>query len=404
MAKPKKENTNAIEEGRDSLLIDIANSLNKDEDVAFFLDDQEDASQVTDFLSTGNVVLDLIISNRPNGGYPVGRITEITGLESCGKSLLSAHALAETQRRGGVAVYIDTEYAADPQFLQAIGVDTNKMLLIQKNTVEDIFDKIEEIVALVRKSTKDRLVTIVVDSVAAATTKAELATDNGKDGYATGKAIILSKVMRKLTEMIAKQRIVVIFVNQLRQKMGFVGFGDQFTTSGGKAIAYHSSVRLRMKSVGQIKIKDAVVGVRTKTIVVKNRMGPPAKSTEFNIFFDSGMDKYSNWVDELLELGILKNSTKKVEGEDGGKKKTKIQQEAEKKEAAKAKSLKFTIESSNREVIFERKDFVKLITDDQEAYNYLYGKLCDESIMKYKTSDTDMSDMVCTDDGSISDE
>ena len=242
MAKPKKENTNAIEEGRDSLLIDIANSLNKDEDVAFFLDDQEDASQVTDFLSTGNVVLDLIISNRPNGGYPVGRITEITGLESCGKSLLSAHALAETQRRGGVAVYIDTEYAADPQFLQAIGVDTNKMLLIQKNTVEDIFDKIEEIVALVRKSTKDRLVTIVVDSVAAATTKAELATDNGKDGYATGKAIILSKVMRKLTEMIAKQRIVVIFVNQLRQKMGFVGFGDQFCVD-----PYTTNIKIRYK-------------------------------------------------------------------------------------------------------------------------------------------------------------
>jgi hypothetical protein len=182
------------------------------------------------------------------------------------------------------------------------------------------------------------------------------------------------------------------------------GRNNHNTTSGGKAIAYHSSVRLRMKSVGQIKLKDAVVGVRTKTVVVKNRMGPPAKSTEFNIFFDSGMDKYSNWVDELLALGVLKNSTKKVDGEDGGKKKTKIQQEAEKKEAAKAKSLKFTIESSNREVIFDRKDFVKLITDDQEAYNYLYGKLCDESIMKYKTSDSDMSDMVCTDDGSISDE
>jgi recombination protein RecA len=171
-------------------------------------------------------LVDLTIANRPNGGLPVGRITELTGLEASGKSLMGAHLLAETQKKGGLAVFIDTETSVSTDFLTAIGVDVPKMLYINVDTVEDVFDKVEEIITLVRKSSKNRLVTILVDSVAAASTKKELASDHGADGYATGKAIAISKAMRKITGLIAKQRVCLCFTNQLRQKVGFVGLGD----------------------------------------------------------------------------------------------------------------------------------------------------------------------------------
>jgi hypothetical protein len=143
-----------------------------------------------------------------------------------GKSLMGAHLLAETQRKGGLAVFIDTESSVDRDFLTAIGVDTNKMMYLTLDTVEDIFDKIEEMIAMVRKANKNRLVTILVDSVAAASTKKEMASDHGADGYATGKAIAISKAMRMITGLISKQRICLVFTNQLRQKVGFVGLGD----------------------------------------------------------------------------------------------------------------------------------------------------------------------------------
>jgi recombination protein RecA len=229
-----KEKKKRIEHEISPVQDDLANSLketlnkeNKDNgQVAFFLTDSEDPSKITDWISTGEHLLDLAIGNRPNAGLPVGRITELTGLEASGKSLVAAHLLADTQKKGGVAVFIDTEYAVSPDFLSAIGVDVSKMLYINVNTVEDIFDNIETIVASVRKANKNRLVTIVVDSIAAASTKKEMASEHGADGYATGKAIAISKAMRKITELIARQRICLVFTNQLRQKIGFVGLGD----------------------------------------------------------------------------------------------------------------------------------------------------------------------------------
>ncbi len=195
--KKKKGSTHVTHEvasQRDELvesLADVLNKANKDAGkCAFFLDQKEDPSTITDWISTGCDILDLAISNRPHAGIPVGRITEITGLEASGKSLLSAHLLAETQKKGGLAVFIDTEQSVSHDFLSAIGVDVPKMLYVAAHTVEDIFEKIELLISQVRKSNKDRLVTIVVDSVAAASTKAELEADHGKDGYATGKAII----------------------------------------------------------------------------------------------------------------------------------------------------------------------------------------------------------------------
>ena len=293
------------------ILVDSLNKKNKDQKIAFFLDDDSDGAptNVNGWISTGAAMMDVAISNRPYGGIPVGRITEITGLEQSGKSLLSAHILAETQKQGGVAVLIDTETAVSREFFDAIGVDVSKLLYVSVDTVEDIFETIETIIEKVRTSEKDKLVTIVVDSVAAASTKKEMESDYDKDGYATDKAIIISKAMRKITNVIGRQKIAVIFTNQLSQKLG-VMFGDPWTTSGGKALAFHASVRLRLKNVGQIKTKiggtDKVVGISVRAQVVKNRLGPPLRSADFEIYFDRGIDNYGSWLTVLKDNKLVK--------------------------------------------------------------------------------------------------
>jgi recombination protein RecA len=402
MEKKKKTIEHEIAQTRDELAEALAESINKNSDgkVAFFLDAEDDPSQVTDWVSTGNSLVDLTISNRPNGGLPVGRITELTGLEASGKSLMGAHLLAETQRKGGLAVFIDTETSVSTDFLTAIGVDVPKMLYINVDTVEDVFDKVEEIIALVRKSNKNRLVTILVDSVAAASTKKELASDHGADGYATGKAIAISKAMRKVTGLIAKQRICLCFTNQLRQKVGFVGLGDPWTTSGGKAIAFHSSVRLRLQQMNQIKNPDKqTIGIRTKCKVVKNRMGPPMRSVEFDIYFDRGIDNFSNWLEHLIEWDIVTNA-KKVKGD---VKKTKKQLEEEKEEDKKAKSLQFIMPVEGKDpetVVFEKRDLPKLLKDRPECRDYLYSKLCENFVMKYKAPNSEIADDVEYDEAS----
>lgn len=232
MAKKKKEelpDTPTVSGNQDMLASILADSLNKTfkdyDKVAYSLDGSEETpTDLNDWVSTGSPTLDLALSNRPNGGYPVGRIIEIVGWEASGKSLLASHALAETQKLGGLATYIDTENALNVDFLQAIGVDVSKekFVYVQLETVEEVFEAMENIITKVRASNKKRLVTIVVDSVAGASTKAEIEGDYDKDGWSTGKAIIISKAMRKITNLIGKERILVIFTNQLRVKLGCV--------------------------------------------------------------------------------------------------------------------------------------------------------------------------------------
>lgn len=401
--KKKKNIETEIDSTRDELANSLAEQLNKSSDqgkIAFFLDAQDDPSQILDWVSTGNDVLDLAIANRAHGGVPGGRITELTGLEASGKSLLAAHLLATTQKNGGLAVFIDTEYAVSPEFLTAIGVDISKMLYINVTTVEDIFDNIESIVAQIRKLNKNRLVTIVVDSMAAASTRKEMASDHGADGYATGKAIAISKAMRKITELIAKQRIALVFTNQLRQKIGFVGLGDPWTTSGGKALAFHASLRVRLKAIGRITRADkSVIGIKTKCTIIKNRMGPPMRSVDFDIYFDRGIDNYGNWLDMLIGADIITNA-KKVKGTE---KKTKKQLEEEKEEDKKAKNLQFIMVVDGKEpeaVVFDKKNLPTLLIERPECKEYLYGKLCESYIMKYKTPNSEINEDVELDEGS----
>jgi len=324
-------------------------------------------------------MLDLAISNRPNGGFPVGRITEITGLEASGKSLLAAHALANTQKQGGMAVYIDTENAISREFLEAIGLDLQKLLYVPLETVEDIFEAIESIIASVRKSNKDRLVTIVVDSVMGASTKPEMEKEYDKDGYATQKAIILSKGMRKLTNMIGREKICLLFTNQLRTRLG-VSFGDPWTTSGGKAIPFHSSVRLRLKSIGQIKMKvkgiDQIIGIKTRAQVIKNRMGPPLKSIDYEIYFESGIDDFGGWLHVMKDHKIVKQA---------------------------GAWYTYTTDAGD-DVKFQSKDFEKLVTADDELRDEIYKKICDSYIFTYKPGEDIGIDDVSVDEEFVNEE
>ena len=358
---------------KDELAEVIASELNKQSkshQIAYFLDGVQDTpTDVTDWISTGSTILDLAVSNKPDGGLAAGRITEINGLEGSGKSLIGAHALAATQKKGGLAVYIDTESAVSSEFLQAIGIDTENMLYVHLETVEEIFDTIETIVTKIRESDKDKLVTILVDSLAAASTKVEMDADFDKDGWATAKAIVISKAMRKITQLIARQRVCLIFTNQLRQKLG-VMFGDPWTTSGGKALPFHSSTRIRLKNVGQIKdAKKNTIGIKIRAQVIKNRLGPPLRSADFSLYFDKGIDDFGSWLEVLKGHKLVKQA-----------------------------GAWYTLEDQDgKEHKFQSKDFGSLMADE-ETQKYVYDKICKASILKYDSEKLGIDDVTTTDE------
>ena len=353
---------------RDELVEMLANELNKaNKDggkIAYFLDEQENPAEISDWISTGSSILDLAISNRPHGGLPVGKMVELNGLEGTGKSLVSAHICAETQRKGGIAVVLDTENAAAPEFWKSLGVDLKNLLYVQTDTVEDIFEKMEQMIGVVRKSNKDRILTLIIDSVAAASTKAELESDHGKDGFATGKSIIISKAMRKITNMIGRQKVLTVFTNQLRQNLNAMAFGDKYVVSGGKALAYHCSVRVRLNNTGKLKKGEAIIGNECKAVVVKNRMGPPQRQASFDIYFDSGIADYNSWIKVLKENNIIKQ---------GG--------------------AYYTYKKDDGiEWKFQSKDFVETMQSDTSLKEEIYLKICDSVIMKYKDPNSQIVD------------
>ena len=364
---------------KDELAGIIADELNKQfkhQKVAFFLDEGSNPTDVTDFISTGSTMLDLAISNKPNGGVAVGKITELNGLEGSGKSLIGSHLLASTQKKDGIAVYIDTESAVSQEFLRAIGVDTSKMIYVHLETCEEIFDTIETIVTKIRESDKDKLVTILVDSLAAASTKVEMDADFDKDGWATAKAIIISKAMRKVTQMIARQKVALVFTNQLRQKLG-VMFGDPWTTSGGKALPFHSSTRVRFKNAGQIKDGNKVtIGIKIKGQVIKNRLGPPMRTVEFPLYFDKGIDDFGSWLTVMKEHKLLKS---------GGAWYTLQHADTETGELIK-------------EYKFLSKDFEKLMLENPELKEYCYGLICEACILKYDSKELGIDDVTETEE------
>ena len=358
---------------KDELAQALAENLNKNfknNRVAYFLDGSDSTpTDIKEFISTGSSILDLAISNRPNGGIAVGRITEINGLESSGKSLIGTHILAETQKKGGLAVYIDTETSVSREWLETIGIDVQNLLYLHVETVEDIFECIENIITKVRESDRDRLVTILVDSLAAVSTKVEMEADYDKDGWATSKAIVISKAMRKITQMVGRERVALVFTNQLRQKLG-VMFGDPWTTSGGKALPFHASTRIRLKNMGQIKdTKKNTLGMKARAQIIKNRLGPPLRHADFNLYFDSGIDDKGSWLQVMKDHKLVK-----VAG------------------------AWYTIQFEGKDIKFQSKDFKKVLEERPELEEYLYDKICEASILKYQTEELGIDDVEYTDE------
>lgn len=249
-----------------------------------------------ELLPSGSLSLDLALG----GGYPKGRIIEIYGPESSGKTTLALHAIAEIQKQGGQAAFIDAEHALDPAYAKKIGVDTANLFISQPDNGEQALEICE---TLVRSGAVDL---IVVDSVAALVPQAEIDGDMGESQMGL-QARLMSQAMRKLTGIISKSKATVIFINQIRMKIGVL-FGNPETTTGGNALKFYASVRLDIRRIGQIKNGDDIAGNRTKVKIVKNKIAAPFKVAEFDIMYNEGISKTGDVLDLAVQKGVVEKS------------------------------------------------------------------------------------------------
>jgi recombination protein RecA len=345
---------------RDDLALLLQKEINKSQKdgskVAYFLDEEETPWDIVEWVSTGATMLDLAISNRPHGGLPVGKIIELSGLEGTGKSLICGHLIAETQKRGGQAIFFDSESAIDKNYWRALGIDVAQVPCVAFTTLEELFTRLELVIGTFRKVASDRLLTIFVDSVAQASIEKEMEADHGIDGYNTGKSLILGKAMRKITNLIAKQRILLVFTNQLRYNMNAGPFGDKWITPGGKALSYSCSVRLRLANLGKVKKGDEVIGVEAQAQVIKNRCGPNYRIAAFQIHYDSGIQDLASWLGYMKDNGLITGT-----------------------------AAKYTYKRpSGEELQFNTAKFVELVNTDAALKEEIYQVICNNYIMKYR--------------------
>jgi recombination protein RecA len=300
MAKTKTEDkatleANNITDGKTKALGLALETIEKQFGKGSIMKMGDSHTQKVECIPTGSISLDLALG----GGIPKGRIIEVYGPESSGKTTLTLHAIAEIQRSGGTAAFIDAEHALDPAYAKRIGVDVENLLLSQPDNGEQALEIVE---TLVRSNAVDL---IVVDSVAALVPRAEIEGDMG-DSHMGLQARLMSQALRKLTGVINRSHTTVVFINQIRMKIG-VMFGNPETTTGGNALKFYASVRMDIRRIGQIKQGEAVVGNRTRVKVVKNKIAPPFREAEFDIMYNQGISRAG----DILDLATAKDIVEK---------------------------------------------------------------------------------------------
>jgi recombination protein RecA len=327
--------------------------------------DHDEIVEVEEFIPTGSTLLDYAISNRKNGGIPVGRITELIGENQAGKTLIATHILANTQKMGGIAVCIDVEHDMDKEFSARVGLkwgDGPGSMIYKEylESIEEVFEYIEKLVITTRARYKDVLIAIVWDSVGATKARAEQEGGFEPAKYMGLHARLMSQGLRKIRSMIKSERIALVCTNQVREKIG-VMFGDPTTTSHGKALSFYSSVRVKLARTGAIKSGSRILGAMCQAKVIKNKVGPGWRVVDVPILYDWGIDDYKSILDYLMDLKVVTGTAWK------------------------------TIVVDGEEIKFQNSGWHELVRTNEKVRKFILDKVDEDMIIKFDRRPEDLN-------------